>query len=275
MRVALTGASGFVGNHIQQTFSDCVIIERSDSEEMILKKLQNVDVVINLAGAPIIKKWSDSYKKVLISSRIDTTKKIVSAVNKSDVKHFISTSAIGAYPDNRPCDESYKEYADDFLGELTKEWEREANLCEKPTAIIRFGVILGKDGGALSQMLLPFSFGVGGIIGDGKMMMSWIDIADLMSIYKFVIENRLTGVFNAVSDEPVSNYTFTKALGSVLHRPTILPLPLFVLKMMYGEGSTVLTGSKEIYPKALLDAGFIFGYPKINLSLSHILASKD
>ena len=271
MKIAITGANGFVGNHIQETFADCVIIERNDSEEAILLKLENVDVVINLAGAPIIKKWSEAYKKVLISSRIDSTKKIVNAVNKSDVKHFISTSAIGAYPDDTICDERHVEYADDFLGQLTKEWEAEANLCEKPTTILRFGVILGKDGGALSQMLLPFRLGVGGVIGDGKMMMSWIDIIDLMNIYKFVIENKKTGIFNAVAPEPISNYTFTQALGKVLHRPTICPLPEFVLKIMYGEGATVLTGSKEIYPKALLNESFVFEYPKINLSLDHLL----
>ncbi len=100
MKVALTGASGFVGSHLIDEFNDCVIIKRSDNEEQILEKLQDVDVVFNLAGAPIIKRWSESYKKLLISSRIDTTKKLVSAIDKSNVKQLISTSAIGAYPDD-------------------------------------------------------------------------------------------------------------------------------------------------------------------------------
>lgn len=271
MKIALTGAGGFVGSHIQKTFSDCVIIERNDSEDEILNKLRDVEVVINLAGAPIIKRWSDPYKKTLVSSRIDSTKKIVNAINKSEVKHFISTSAIGAYPNNIACNELYTEHAADFLGELTKKWEDEAFKCEKPTAVLRFGVVLGKEGGALAQMLLPFSLGVGGIIGDGKMMTSWIDIADLMRIYKFIIENKLTGIYNAVSNEPVSNYKFTKTLGSVLNRPTILPIPVFALRIMYAEAASVLTDSKEVYPKALLDAGFTFEYPDIEASLKHIL----
>ncbi len=273
MKIALTGANGFVGNALQKQFQDIVVIERNDDETMILKKLKDVDIVINLAGAPIIKRWSTPYKKVLIKSRIDTTKKLVKVLNQSQVSHFISTSAIGIYPDDIACDESCQLIADDFLGQLTTNWEKEALLCEKPTTILRFSVILGENGGALAQMLTPFRLGVGGIIGDGKMMTSWIDIEDLMRIYHFVIENRLTGIFNASSPTPVSNYTFTKALGKVLNRPTILPIPELALKTMYAEAASVLTGSKEIYPKALQNAGFSFKYPTIERSLEHLLDS--
>ncbi len=271
MKVAITGASGFVGTALQKIFPEYVSIHRNDDEVKILQKLQGVDVVINLAGAPIIKKWNDEYKKVLYSSRIDTTKMLVSAINKSDVKQFISTSAVGIYPDDKVCDETTKEIAPDFLGSLASAWEAEALTCNKPTTILRFGVIMGANGGALSQMLFPFRLGVGGIIGDGKMMTSWIDLDDLMRIYEFVIENKLEGIFNATAPQPVSNYKFTKSLGSVLHRPTIFPLPIFVLKLIYGEASTVLAGSKEVYPRALMNAGFKFRYNDIYSSLSHIL----
>ncbi|MBU1642308.1 NAD-dependent epimerase/dehydratase family protein, partial [bacterium] len=216
MKIALTGASGFVGAALQKRYNDCAIIARSDDEDAILKKLEDVDVVINLAGAPIIKRWSDPYKKVLTDSRIETTRNLVKAINRSGVKQFISTSAVGIYPDDTVCDEFTTETAGDFLGGLAKKWETEALACHKPTTILRFGVILGRNGGALAQMLTPFGLGVGGIIGNGKMMTSWIDIDDLMKIYGLVIEQRLSGIFNAVSPNPVSNYTFTKALGGVL-----------------------------------------------------------
>lgn len=271
MKVALTGASGFVGSHLRKKFTNYVVIERNDNEEQILKKLEGVDVVFNLAGAPIIKRWSKAYKKVLLSSRVDTTKKLVDAINKSDIKHFISTSAIGAYPDDLRFDESYEGYGDDFLATLTKAWEDEAKKSNKPTAIVRFGVILSVDGGALAQMLPPFKLGVGGTIGNGRMMMSWIDIDDLVAIYEYLTTNKLTGTFNATAPQPVSNYLFTKNLGLTLNRPTIFPLPEFVLKILFGEGSTVLTGSKEIYPQALLDNGFSFKYPNIKDSLKHQL----
>ncbi len=272
MKVALTGASGFVGLHIREKFNNFVVIKRTDTQEQIIEKLQGIDVVINLAGAPIVKHWSKSYKKLLISSRIDTTRKLVNAINKSDVKHFISTSAIGAYPNDQSCDESFKGYADDFLASLTQLWEEEANKCKKPTAIIRFGVVLGKGGGALAQMLPPFKLGLGGVIGNGWMMTSWIDINDLVNIYAHIIENRLTGVFNATSPNPVTNYEFTKALGDVLHRPTIFPLPEFVLNILYGEASCVLTSSKEIYPTALKKSGFVFKHKTIIDSLEHLLS---
>ena len=129
-------------------------------------------------------------------------------------------------------------------------------------------MILGKEGGALVQMLIPFKLGgVGGIIGNGKMMTSWIAIDDLVRIYQFIINRKLNGVFNAVSPNPITNYVFTKALGKVLHRPTILPIPEFVLRIMYGEASSVLTGSKEVYPTALLDHGFVFEYTDIEVAL--------
>lgn len=271
MKVAITGASGFVGTALQRTFPDTVTIDRNDDEAAILEKLTDVDVVINLAGAPIIKRWSDPYKKVLRESRIHTTERLVSAINQSGVKHFISTSAIGIYPNDLPCDESCEALADDFLGKLSKEWEEEAHKCTKPTTILRFGVILGKNGGALKQMITPFKLGVGGIIGDGKMITSWIAMDDLMGIYKMIIDKELTGVFNATAPNPVSNYTFTKALGRALHRPTILPIPEFALRIMYGEAASVLTDSKEVYPKKLQDAGYKFIYEDIDLALKDIV----
>ena len=270
MKVAITGVSGFVGSHITEVFKDFVAVHRNDSEDVIVAKLKDVDVVINLAGAPIIKRWSEAYKKVLISSRVDTTRTLVNAINRSNVKHFISTSAVVAYPDGVACDESCS-YGDDFLASLTQSWEDEAKKCTKPTTILRFGVILGNDGGALAQMLTPFKLGVGGIIGDGKMMTSWIDVDDLVGIYSYVIEHKLTGTFNATAPHSVTNHSFTKALGKVLHRPTIFPLPEFVLKLIFGEGASVLTGSKEVYPKALQEAGYIFKYPEIETSLGHLL----
>jgi uncharacterized protein (TIGR01777 family) len=271
MKIALTGASGFVGTAIQDIFDECIVISRHDDESSMLKKLKGADIVINLAGAPIIKRWSDPYKQVLLNSRIETTRELVNAVNQSNVKHFISTSAIGIYPDDMACDESCTDPSGDFLGKLAYRWEEEALLCHKPTTILRFGVVLGKDGGALAQMLTPFRLGVGGIIGNGMMMTSWIHLKDLMRIYCFVIDHKLTGIFNAVSPAPVTNYTLTKTLGKVLHRPTLLPVPEFVLNIMYGEAASVLTGSKEIYPKALMDAGFIFSYHDLSDALKEII----
>lgn len=271
MKIALTGATGFVGTALRHAFPDHAVIDRQDDVDAIVAKLQGVDVAINLAGAPIIKRWTDPYKEVLMNSRIHSTKRLVAALNQSSVKHFISTSAIGIYPDNMRCDESCEACSDDFLGHLARKWEQEARHCTLPTTILRFGVILGVDGGALRQMLTPFKLGVGGVIGDGKMMTSWIDIEDLVRVYRFVIDNNLDGTFNCVSPNPVTNRVFTKSLGRVLHRPTVLPIPEFALRIMYGEAASVLTGSKEVYPSALEKAGFTFKYPTVDASLGHLL----
>ncbi|MBU0632340.1 TIGR01777 family oxidoreductase [bacterium] len=271
MKIAMTGASGFVGSAIGEEYKDVVHIHRNDTKESIIKKLEDVDVVINLAGAPIIKRWNDAYKKVLHSSRIDTTKTLVDAINESNVNHFISTSAIGIYPDDMICSENTKSVADDFLGDLASKWEDIALTCNKPTTILRFGVVLGKEGGALKQMLTPFRLGVGGVIGDGKAIMSWISIVDLVNIYKFLIDNRLSGIYNATAPHPVSNRVFTKALGKALHRPTIFPLPEFVLELIYGEAASVVTGSKEVYPMALQNAGYQFRHPDIDTAFQELL----
>lgn len=272
MKVAMNGASGFVATALKKQFPNHVVIERNDDVEAILKKLEGVDAVFNLAGAPIVARWNEAYKKVLHSSRIDSTKKLVEAINQSHVSHFISTSAVGIYPNDVPCDEETTRFADDFLGKLALEWEAEAKKCQKATAILRFGVVLGQNGGALEKMLPAFKMGFGGRIGDGKMITSWIDSEDLVAIYAFVLERKLEGIFNATSPQPISNAVFTKVLGEVLHRPTIFPVPEVFIRLAFGEGSTVLLDSKEVYPKALLQKGFTFHYGDLKSSLQRILA---
>jgi uncharacterized protein (TIGR01777 family) len=274
MKIAISGASGFIGSHVREVFDDFVIIKRDDSEDEIRSKLQNVDTVINLAGEPIMQKWDEECKEMLYSSRIEGTKKLINAINRSDIKQFISTSAVGIYPNDKVCDENCKEVSQDFLGMLCEEWEKEANKCIKPTTIFRLGVVLGIDGGALQSMLPSYKMGLGGVIGSVHTMTSWIDIDDLMSIYRYVIKERLSGVFNAVSPHPVNNLVFTKTLGKILHRPTFLPLPGVIIKMIYGEGAIVLTGSKGVYPNSLEKTGFNFKYPDISSSLKHLLGKK-
>ncbi len=271
MKIAMSGASGFVANALKKRFPDVVVIERNDDVKDIIQKLEGVDAVFNLAGAPIAARWDEAYKKVLWSSRIETTKKIVAAINQSEVKHLISTSAVGIYPSGVPCDESSEKLGEDFLAHLAIAWEGEARKCTKKTTILRFGVVLG-NGGALEKMLPSFKMGLGGIIGNGAMVLSWIDIDDLVDIYAFVLEKELEGVYNATSPQPLTNFRFTKMLGKVLHRPTFLPVPAFVIKMLFGEGATVLLDSKEAYPKALLEKGFTFTYGDLERSLRKILA---
>jgi len=269
MKVAIIGGNGFIGQNLQKNFKNPLIISSKNFNE--IEKIKNYDVVINLAGKPIVKRWNASYKKLLYSSRIDTTKIIVDIINNSQqTKHFISTSAIGYYPNPCICNENSM-HGDGFLSKLALDWENEAMKCNKLTTIFRFGVVLGNNGGALKKMMIPFKMGMGGIIGNGKQKFSWIDIKDVINIYNFVLENKIQGILNISSPEITNNYNFTKTLGKVLNRPTILPMPENILKLIFGEASEVLLSNQEMIPQRLIELGYNFEYKNLEKSLRSLI----
>jgi len=281
-RVAITGASGFVGSYLSGMLKDMgyIVIPISISTFQSQSKLEEIvsksDIVINLAGANILQRWSEEYKKLLYSSRIDTTKAIVDAMRKSENKPklFISTSAVGIYSDKKINNEHNSQYGDTYLSKICIDWENEALKAEEigiRTAIFRFGVILG-DGGALKQMLTPFKFGLGGVIGDGEQPFAYIHIDDLSLMYLHIINNtHLSGVFNLVAPEIITNRQYTKALGGVLNRPTIFPIPKFILTLIFGEGAMVLTDGQKVEPKRALESGFEFRYKDIQSTLKSLI----
>ena len=271
--IAISGASGFVGQSLVEFFSKLnykvLQIRRDDLENS--QKLDFIvnscEVLINLSGANIINRWSESYKKLLVSSRIDTTKKLVESLNRVGKKDklFISTSAVGIYDNSAKYDENGS-FLNDFLSTLCQNWEKEAQKAKSDftkVAIFRFGIVLGKNGGAFKKMITPFKLGLGGVIGSGKQHFSYIHIEDLMQIYKFVIENSFDGVFNCTALTPTTNEEFTKTLGKVLNRPTIFPIPEFVLKLILSDGQSAI-------PKRLMDLGFEFKYKNIYETLKNL-----
>ena len=285
-KITISGASGFVGteliNYFESKSYQVVAIKRADLShpKRLIEILDGSEVVINLSGANIIHRWSESYKKLLYSSRIDSTKALIEAMESCNnrPKLFISTSAVGIYKNDKIYDELTTELNDDFLANLCKEWEAEAlkadNLSIR-TAIFRFGIVLGSEGGALAKMLTPFRLGVGGTIGDGSQAFSFIHIDDLLSAYEYLIESdSLEGIFNLTSPNPTTNYALTKALGKSLKRPTILPLPEFVVNLIFGEGAKVLTDGQSALPKRLLDSGFEFRYESIEETINSLLSHR-
>lgn len=278
--IAITGSSGFVGTNLKRYFTDLgyeiLPIARGDlsNQQRLQEIINQSDIVINLAGANIINRWSESYKKLLYSSRIDTTKAIVEAIKAVENKpsQLISTSAVGIYDNKQTYDENGV-HTSDFLGKLAEDWEEEALKARSEStkvSIFRFGIVLGKDGGALEKMITPFKLGLGGVIGSGKQAFSFIHIEDLLNAYRFIIENNHENIFNLTAPTPTTNRGLTLALGKTLKRPTILPLPEFVLNIIFSEGAKVLTDGQSAIPKNLMDLGFKFKYKTIDETIDNL-----
>lgn len=278
--IAISGASGFVGSSLNKYFSNLnykvISISRDilNNQEKLNEVISSSDIIINLAGANIINRWSESYKKLLYSSRIDTTSKIVNTINTitNKPKLLISTSAVGIY-DNKSTYDEKGNYSNDFLSNLCQDWEKEALKAKNEStkvSIFRFGIIMGKDGGALQKMITPFKLGVGGVIGSGNQAFSFIHIEDLLNAYKFVIENEYEEVFNLTAPVPTTNKGLTKALGKTLNRPTLFPVPEFVLNLIFSEGARVLTDGQSAIPQKLLDLGFEFKFKNIEDTIENL-----
>ncbi len=285
MNIAISGSGGFIGKQLTSYFqakgnevrSISRIYEVTPANEIALQ-LKGVDVIINLAGAPIVGRWTKRYKKVLFNSRIITTRKIVEAIGMMDKKPqlLISASAVGLYSPIGEQTENKYEIADDYLGKICSAWELEAKKATPfvRLAICRFGIVLGKDGGALKRMLPLFRFGLGGKIASGKQGFSWIHIYDVIHAIEFIVENqKLSGEFNFTAPKVVDNRKFTEVLSKMIRKRAFLTVPSFALKLIFGEGSIAVTGGQFAPPKHLLDSGFEFSFPDLKNALEDITFS--
>ncbi len=276
--IAICGVSGFVGTYLQDYFYErdieVIVIKREElSQANLLKeKVAKANVIINLSGANIIQRWSKEHKKRIYHSRIDTTRALVKAINATKKEQlFISSSAIGIYENDITCDEEDYIYGDTFLAHVCKDWEKEATKVNKRLAIFRLGVVLG-DGGALKKMLLPFKLGLGGKIGSGEQPFSYIHIEDLARAYEHIIyHDSMSGIFNLTTPQVSTNREFTKYLAKKLHRLAFIPLPVFILKLIFTEGSQVLIDGQKVMPKRLLESGFVFRYGSIEAALDDLI----
>lgn len=246
--------------------------------ESDFSRLEDLDAIIHLAGENVSGlRWTDDKKKAIRESRVKGTHNIVNTLSKLENKPkvFISGSATGFYGDRG--DEVMTETSpvgETFLAEVCKAWEIESRRAEDMgirTVLLRTGIVLSKDGGALATMLTPFKFGVGGVVGSGKQWMSWISLDDVVGIINFALENEnLRGAVNVVAPNPVTNEEFTKTLGEVLYRPTFLPLPAFAVNLVFGEmGDALLLDSTRVEPKRLKEAGFGFEFTELKLAIEH------
>ena len=301
MKIFMTGGTGFVGTtlikRLTQEGHQVTVLTRASPEESPLPKGASYlegdptekgawqesaaehDVIINLAGASIFRRWSKRAKETIRDSRIQTTQNLVEALaaRKGKETLLLSTSAIGYYGSHE--DEELVEESppgEGFLASLAQEWELEALKSEAygaRVALLRFGIVLGKNGGALRQMIPIFSLCLGSSLGSGEQWFSWIHEEDLASIYLHLIRQKdISGPINCTAPHPVRNMDLTRALGQAMGKPTFLPaVPGFILRMIMGEFGSVLLEGQRVLPKRLLDTGFQFNFPEIKEALEDLL----
>lgn len=294
--VLISGAAGFIGTHLIELLVESgykvKILTRSSrvSRENIvywspekgkvsIDELEDLYAVVHLAGENIAGRWTDQKKASIEHSRVEGTRLLSESLAKLDTKPevLIAASAIGIYG-NRG-DEILTEASTSgggFLAEVGVKWENATNAAKEAgirVCNLRIGLVLGNDGGALEKMLLPFKLGLGGKIGDGKQYWSWIAIDDLVGIICYLLDNdNIEGPINAVAPNSVTNNEFASALGRVLNRPTILPLPAFAARALLGKmADETMLSSTRVVPEKLIDLGYEFKYTDLDDALAGIL----
>ncbi len=294
--VLVTGASGLIGTKLVAALEAdgkrvLRAVRRSAQNDQEISwdpaagkidrdKLEGLDAVVHLAGANIAgKRWTSAYKQLLIDSRVDGTTLLAKTIASLDRKPrvFACASAIGYYGDrgSTELDESAT-CGNSYLPELCMQWERSCQAaCDAGirTANMRIGVVLSPEGGALKKMLTPFRMGGGGILGNGRQYFSWISVDDAVRAIRFVVENEsLAGPVNLVTPNPVTNREFTKTLGRVLSRPTVLPMPAFAARLLFGDmADALLLASARVVPSSLGQAGFRYQHAQLEPALQHLL----
>ena len=301
MKVLITGATGLIGTELVTlllqngisvnylTTSKNKIVNEINyngfywsPEKGIIDEncLMGVDSIINLAGANIAKRWTNSYKQEIIESRLLSSSLLFKAIknNPNQVKQIVSASGTSIYPnsDTIVYDENSTEINNSFLGNVVVKWEESTdkfNSLGLKVCKLRTGIVISTNGGALVEMLKTIKLGLGSSFGSGKQIQSWIHIHDIASLYYFAIQNQLEGVFNAVSPNPVTNEQLTFAIAKVLRKPLFMPnIPKFLMKLMLGEMHELLFENRNLSSKKIIDKGFVFKYKTIDEAMKNILS---
>ena len=292
MKILITGGSGLIGSSLISMLRPCDVSVYTRNVAMAeqilghkvqflsslthLSNLDDYDVVINLAGEPIVnKKWTDKQKHKIEHSRWSITEDIVTLINAGEnpPKLLISGSAIGFYgrQEDNIIDEKFSSAHDEFSHRLCERWEflaKEAESDKTRVCILRTGVVITKRGGALQKMLLPFKLGLGGPMGDGSQYMSWIHLEDMLQGIAHLIANEsCQGVYNFTAPNPVTNAEFSRELAASLSRPCVFKVPEFVLRLMMGEMADLVIYGQRVIPSRLEESGYKFIYPTISQAL--------
>ena len=300
MTVLITGATGLIGREIVKqchdegfnvhylTTSKSKLATESNykgfywnpnNNEIDHSCFDGVSTIINLVGASISKRWTESYKKEILESRTKTAQLLQDTIrlHNYNIKHVVSASAIGIYPSSfiNYYDEEYEQNSDSFLGTVVAQWEDAIDGFKElgcKVAKIRIGLVLARQGGALPEIIKPIKFGAGAAFGNGKQWQSWIHVIDLANIFLHVVEHKLEGVYNGVAPNVVTNSELTKTVAKVLHRPLIMPnIPKPLMKLILGEMHMLLFESQRVSSDKIKAKGFYFMYANLKPALIDIL----
>ncbi|WP_045211518.1 TIGR01777 family oxidoreductase [Desulfonatronovibrio magnus] len=299
MNYFILGGTGFVGNHLVKHLvsqGDKVTALVRDKSKLKIKSpnltlvlgdplkpgpwqniSDDIQVVINLTGSPVMTNWTEKTKQLILSSRVDSTVNAISAIKDSSPKTFVCANAVGYFgPRKDQLIDDHAGPGSDFLSDVAVQWQEAAMGAENfghRVVVTRFPAVLGPNGGALKQMLTIFKLGLGGKLGSGSQWFSWVHIFDLVRAMHFVSSNaRIKGAINVCAPEPITNSEFTAALAKTLRRPAFFTVPGFGLKLLYGEVADMLLTGQRCVPRVLQESGFDFKYPDIDSALAGIMA---
>lgn len=300
MKILITGGTGFVGSalshrllemghevtvigsssrcrlapHPQLTYIAADTTRPGDWQQRVAAQ----DALVNLAGRSVFNLWTAAYKESIYNSRILTTRNLVAALPANSEAVLLSTSAAGYYGDGGETEKTETNGSgDDFLARVCHDWEAEAKKAGDKgarVALMRFGVVLGKGGGAIATMKIPFQLGLGGPLGSGNQWFPWIHLDDLVGAILFLLTaEECRGPFNFTAPQPVRQKDFARQLGSTLHRPACLPTPAFVMKLILGDFGRSLLQGQKVLPRALMESGYLFTYPELPQALREIVGA--
>jgi uncharacterized protein (TIGR01777 family) len=294
MKIAVTGGSGFIGNrlisHLLQQGHEVINISRSpravtehvrtvtwDQLKTDSSSFAGLDAIVNLAGESINQRWTAAAKERIVGSRLKAAEQVAQLIESMEVKPKVVVNASGmsvyGTSETETFDERSPHRPVDFLSRVVQQWESAADLIQGTRIVkVRVGLVLDGKEGAFPKMALPYKLGVGGPIGSGKQWLSWIHIVDMVRLIEFCIQNEaIQGPVNATAPNPVTNREFGRALANAMRRPNLFPLPAFILKVIFGELSTLLLEGQKVLPRVLDEHGFTFKYSFVDKALADIV----
>ena len=281
MKIVILGGTGLIGSSLKEDLLsdhevECFGREAFHSPNKLLSHLKGSDLVIQLSGSTIAKRWTKKHLKEVWESRVDANNMLAKAIKLLTKKpRVICASGVGYYPESNcenPLQETDNEPGNDYMAKLSIAWEDAAKSISTDVIILRFGVVLSRKGGALKKLYLPYFLGLGGPIKDGTSCFSWIHIKDLIKVFNFIISKPdVSGIYNVTSPTPIQQKYFGRALAKALKRPFVVPLFEWQLKLLFGSGSRILTQSVSVFPRRLIDEGFEFDFPEIESAMSDLI----